>query len=285
MTPVVAIAAAKGGVGTTSITTALAGHLASSGHRVALVEVTSTGDAADDLGVRDHRDHDDGASVYAALRFGTRLGHGIEARENLSYFPGGHVLRDLPRVNGWSPLETPFRRSIDVLDGYDVVLMDTPPKFEQLQMAGLTAATHVLMPTGACVSSIRALYTVVDRIVAVRQTNPGLEMLGVVLWGIPTAATRLRAETLATLNSILEDAVRLENTVIRNTQSVAYELRRQGILPNELASKRSVPFWELLSAGMTVELTRAAERLAGDYADLAEEIMCQLAPKPMAAVS
>lgn len=296
---VIAIATGKGGVGKTSITAALAGVFAHFGHSVALVELDAQGDLADDLGLRpgsaESVGHDGGASVLRALTGAGGLAQtGIAARPRLQYYPGGEALASYSLAQhlppSWDGLDLGLRRSLDeIRNQFDVILLDTPPTQEPLQRAALVAADWLLIPTGADMSSIRALYTITSRLVEVEPLNPGLRLLGVVLWNVPTSATRIRAEVRDSLEAILAtpdgSEVPLFQTTIRSAMATAWECRQRGMLPIEMgnASKDAEPFWKALAEGRTPErLPSSALALAGDYAHLANEILVrtQIEAKP-----
>ena len=275
MAQVVAVATGKGGVGKSSIAAAVAGVLAAKKKHIAVVELDPQGDLADDLGCRDDAAHDGGEAVTAAIRTGAPLGPGIQARERLTYYPGGPALEALNRTPGWSGLDSKLGESIAKLKGYDLVLIDTPPSAEALQHVSLAAAQHLLIPTAVDTSSLRALYAIATRLVEVEAVNPDLAFLGVVLWNVPTAASRIRADARQTLNEILGDTVPLLDTTVRSAFATAYECRRRGMLPHELARLQggNEPFWKALAEGRSPDrVPTSALSLAGDYTRLAKEI-------------
>jgi chromosome partitioning protein len=279
MTHVVAVATGKGGVGKSSITSAVAGTLAAHGRRIAVIEIDPQGDIADDFGLREDPDNDGGETVAQSILHGTSLGQGIEARHNLTYFSGGPVLKQLPRLPGWTGLESQLGTAIGQLEGYDLIFLDSPPYSDELQRVSLTAADRLLIPTTVDNSSLRALLTIADRLVEVESVNPGLKPIGVVLWGVPTAASRIRSVTRQVLQEILGDAFPLLKTTIRAAAATAWEGRRRGMLPHEVAEMQSGPAGGLqaLSPGRVPERPlSSAQNLALDYAALTNEILDRL---------
>lgn len=279
MTHVVAVATGKGGVGKSSVTSAVAGTLAAHGRRIAVIEIDQQGDIADDFGLREDPDNDGGAAVAESILHGTSLGDGIEARDNLTYFAGGPVMKQLPRIQGWTGLESQLSKAIGQLDGYDLILLDSPPFSDELQRVSLTAADRLLIPTSMDNSSLRALLTIADRLVEVESVNPGLKPLGVVLWNVPTAASRIRTETRQVLLEILGDSFPLLKTTIRSAVATAWECRRRGMLPHEVAEMHggTSTALKVLSTGRVPERPlSSAQNLALDYATLANEILDRL---------
>jgi chromosome partitioning protein len=62
-----------------------------------------------------------------------------------------------------------------------------------LQVMALGVARWLLVPTKADASSIRGLQRVAERVVDAGTTGHRVDVLGLVLTGVPTAATRVRA--------------------------------------------------------------------------------------------
>lgn len=275
---VIAVATGKGGAGKSSIVSALAGTLSEYGRRVAVVELDWQGDLADDFGVREAQEADGGVTVASAVVAGRALSKGVTARPSLSYFPGGQALMDLPA--GFSGFESGLGSAIDRLRSkFDVILVDTPPTSDVLQRVSLLASDWLLIPTPPDMSSLRALFAITQRLVEVEVSNPRLRFLGVVLFGVPTSATRIRAEARATLEAVLGDTVPLFETTIRHAFATAYECRQRGMLPRELAnaSADAEPFWKALAEGREPErVPSTALSLAGDYAHLANEVLLRL---------
>jgi WD40 repeat protein len=79
-----------------------------------------------------------------------------------------------------------------IADNYDLLLIDCPPGEQQLQQMALTAAEFALIPTKSDSASLDGLVKVAELFGAVRATtNPDLQLLGVVLFGIGVSAKRI----------------------------------------------------------------------------------------------
>jgi cellulose biosynthesis protein BcsQ len=84
---------------------------------------------------------------------------------------------------------------------YDLVVIDTPP-VATLQAMALGAARWLLVPTKADASSIRGIQRIAER--GWTAALPGsVGILGVVLTGVPTAATRVRADATADITTVV----------------------------------------------------------------------------------
>jgi len=203
---VVAIANGKGGVGKTSLATTLAGMAAEAGYRILIVDLDPQGNVGEDLGYTGAGRGDGGAGLVGALAADLPLVPTVEAaRVRVDVISGGERLDDLaglllPRHRGGQPvadvLAGPLSRLLEVQD-YDLVIIDSPPGEPNLQLLALGAARWLIIPTRGDASSLKGMMRIVQRLVEARQHNPTLELLGVVLFGIASSATRVKREISA----------------------------------------------------------------------------------------
>lgn len=282
---VVAVGNGKGGCGKTSTVAGVGGLSAAAGYDVLLVDLDPQGDLADELGVRNHPANDGGEGLFSALTSGTALPDPIEVRPHLRLVPGGPALYDLAGVilarhsRGQRTDQALARALEPLVDDVALCLIDTPPGDILLQNLALTAARWLIIPTSADTSSIRALHNIADRVVEARPNNPDLEILGVALWNVPVAATRIRKEARATIDQVLGEATTLFDTTIRSASAAAYEARIQGKLVHELAEavEGAEPFWKALREGRQPRLPGTAPALAAEYVALTDEILTRMA--------
>lgn len=281
----VAVGNGKGGCGKTSTVAAVGGLSAAAGYEVLLVDLDPQGDLADELGVRDHPANDGGEGLFAALTSGAALPSPIEARPHLWLVPGGPALYDLAGVilarhSRGQPVDDALTKALQPLaEEAALCLIDTPPGDVLLQNLALTAARWLIIPTSADTSSIRALHNIADRVLEARGQNPELEILGVALWNVPVAATRIRREARATIDKVLGEATTLFDKTIRSAPAAAYEARIQGKLVHELAEavEGAEPFWKALREGRHPRLPGTAPALAAEYVTLTDEILTRMA--------
>ncbi len=285
---VVAIANSKGGVGKTSLTTTLAGLSAAAGYRVLVVDLDPQGNAGEDLGYTGRGEGDGGAGTVAAIAAGMPLQVTIaEVRDGVDVICGGDRLDDLAGLllsrhqrgeQVADVLAGPLSRLLANSDYYDVVLIDCPPGESTLQMLALGAARWLVIPTRGDAASLKGMARIAGRLVEARNRNPSIELLGVVLFDIATAATRLRREIQEQITEALGGVAPLFDATVRHSIA-ATDARGRGLLVHEYAAELEggEPFWQALREGRRPTSPGSAPALAGDYAALAHEILLRIA--------
>ncbi|AZI59239.1 hypothetical protein EH165_14920 [Nakamurella antarctica] len=114
---------------------------------------------------------------------------------------------------------------------------------------------------------------IAQRLVQARESNPDLELLGVVLFDLAISATRVRREITAEINEALGGVAPLFESTIRHSVA-AMDSRRRGLLVYEhAATLEGEPFWQALREGRRPTSAGSAPTLAGDYGALAQEIL------------
>lgn len=293
MRRVVAVSNGKGGVGKTSLTSGLAGLVAASGYKVLTIDADPQGNLRRDLG---YDKADDGRGLAQAIRDGGALEPLRDVRPGLDCVVGGSELWDLPaafvsrtsrgvELSGLSGVLRSLRPSGEPHADYDLVLVDTPPGEPILQDLVLAAADYLVVPTRSDDASIDGLVSVAERFVRARQHNPDLTLLGVVLFGVGARSTRLRQTVRAVLDDILEGAAPVFEASIRYLESASIDIRRHGMLPHELEATQASAQSERLARLRSKEgggegerlLSRNVSGLAGDYNDLARELLQTIA--------
>lgn len=280
---VICVATGKGGVSKTSLTANLAGLAAAAGHRTLLIDLDPQGDLADDLGYYSSDLVDDGQHLATAMLTGASL-HAVisRVRKNLDVIPGGEHLSDLGgallarQSRGAATFNLLANSLASLADDYDLIFIDTPPTDDALQLLALTAARWLLIPTKADTSSIRAIQRIAQRAVEARSSDHILDILGVVLVGVPTSATRVRGSAEADIKGLLGDVAPLFDAGIRDSAAVARETRSRGVLVHELAEQveGAEPFWKSLRSGATPQrLPGSAPALADDYVRVTEQVL------------
>jgi len=282
---VVAVANGKGGVGKTSLATTLAGMAAEAGYRILIVDLDPQGNVGEDLGYTGAGRGDGGAGLVGALAADLPLVPTVEAaRVRVDVISGGERLDDLaglllPRHRGGQPvadvLAGPLSRLLEVQD-YDLVIIDSPPGEPNLQLLALGAARWLIIPTRGDASSLKGMVRIVQRLVEARQHNPTLELLGVVLFGIASSATRVKREISAQITDALGGVAPLFTSTIRHSVA-ATDARGAGLLIHEQAYKlEGEPFWKALKEGRKPASPGTAPALASDYASLSHEILVRV---------
>jgi cellulose biosynthesis protein BcsQ len=282
---VIAVMNGKGGVGKTSITANLAGLYAAAGYRVLVLDCDPQGNLGVDLGYLADGRSDSGQELLRAITESSAPVPLAGVRENLDVLPGGDLLNDLA-----SELARTGRGSVDtagmalaaslaqVAEDYDLIFIDSPPGGDVLQRLILTAARWVIVPTRSDDASRIGLRDVARRYLEARTDNPGLALLGVVLFGTNISATRVTGQAREALARDLNGVVPVLDATIRYVEAAATDARNRGQLLHELEkSVAAQPRWyELRRNGdgkKATTLAASAGSLAGDYAALAKEVL------------
>jgi chromosome partitioning protein len=283
---VVCIANGKGGVVKTSLTANFAGLAAAAKYRTLVVDLDPQGDLSDDLGYFDSRDDDHGQGLATAMVTGHTLTPTLrDVRPGLDVVCGGEHLADVAgalvarAARGESTTDLLARALAPLAVHYDLVVIDTPPVDTTLQVMALRASRWLLIPTKADASSIRGIQRIAERVAEVRESGHELDILGVVLASVPTAARRVRADAIADISAVLGDSASLLSAVIRSSDAVARECRAKGILAHELAEQLegAEPFWRALRDGGTPQrVPGSAPALADDYIRVTEQVLLRL---------
>lgn len=288
MRRVVAIANGKGGVGKTSLAAGLAGLISGAGYEVLTVDADPQGNLRRDLGY----DSADGTNLALAVQHGTELQPLRQVRSHLDCIPGGPALFDVPAtyisrrsrgedLTGLRAALAAVRPDQPAHADYDVILVDTPPGEPVIQDLVFNAADYLIIPTRSDEASMDGLVAVAERFAAARITNPGLSLLGVLLFGVRQGSTRLGDSVREALEETLEGVAPVFNTSIRYLESAAVDMRRHGLLPHELeegqVKARSARLRRLRSGTKASRaddlLSRDASGLASDYSLLAREVL------------
>jgi hypothetical protein len=109
----------------------------------------------------------------------------------------------------------------------------TPPGNRELQLHAMVAARHEVIPTKPDEASFDGLVRVAHLFGAVGPLNPGLLLLGVVLFGIETRATRIRHDARAQVARELGDGALVFDSDIRHLLAPARDSRGRGQLVHE----------------------------------------------------
>lgn len=285
-----AVVQGKGGVGKTSVTANVSGLAALAGLKVLVVDLDPQGNLARDLGMP----LDPGNRLLSALISGGDLPvePNVRVHDNgghLDVVPGGPEVADLSALmesrvgRGGSTLALALGTALNrIADGYDLLMVDTPPGERVLVEGALGVASAVVIPTRADDASLDGLSLVAKRFTKARETNPDLRLAGVVLFGFDTRATRLQAAARVSIEGILGGAAPIFGATIRHSDTAAVDARREGLLTHELEGavvrERRKVFAALREhkAPVASLLVKNATGLASDYESVTGELLDRL---------
>ena len=271
----------KGGVGKTSLVANIAGLTAGSGWRVLAIDTDPQGNLARDLGVLPQAD--DGQNLRDAILGKAPLSPLRGVRPGLDLAPGGRHLDSLvaevqlmmARGQYLTALGLFDRMLATISDGYDLIIIDSPPGERAIQTLAARAAGHLLIPTAPDDCSVDGLGAVFELYQQLRTDggNPDLAILGVVLMLTVSTATNVKRTVRATLTQLLGTHVKVLDTTVRFAQAAAVDCRRDGRLAHEYeqAAQAAEPWWKNTNKGET--FSRAATGLADDYQRLTNEVL------------
>lgn len=284
---VIAMVNDKGGVGKTSIVANLAGQLAAADYRCLVIDLNRQANLADDLGYRDGDADDHGAGLVRSILTETALAPVEGVREGLDVVPGGARLADLVPLMV-ARMQERGREAFDVLAEvlgpvtapYDVVFVDCPPESPILTDLALRAARWVVMPTKSDVGGLVGMRLVAERFSLARERNPGLRLLGAVLFGTGTRSRRVHAEVRSAVAGAFGGSSPMFATAIRHAERSAQDARRLGKLAHELELEVAAQpaWWASLRDGTATapRVSPTAAGVAGDYRDLGVELLTLL---------
>ena len=168
----------KGGVGKTTLTRELGISLSGKGCKVLLIDSDPQGNLSRSL-LRDYK----GRGLYEALEEG-RV-EPVEVKENLSILTADQRLSALERryigdVDAYEKLSGLFEQKL--IEGYDLVLIDSPPSLGIMTLNGLAASEYFVIPLRPALYSMQGTNDLMGSVAKVKKSlNPELKLLGVVI--------------------------------------------------------------------------------------------------------
>jgi chromosome partitioning protein len=183
VTPVIALANQKGGVGKTSMTLGLSSALRRCGYRVLVLDVDQQANCTDVLlpPAADPSAESDTGPGIVGLMADPEIGGGVQLRDaivpagerwaGIDIVPGsGQLARVDADTANTQPyrLRKAFRNAGDTLEQYDVVLIDCPPSVGRTLVAALVACTGVLIITEPSTHSVQGVNRIMETMAEIR---------------------------------------------------------------------------------------------------------------------
>ncbi|MDN5766098.1 MAG: ParA family protein [Humibacillus sp.] len=267
----------KGGCGKTSCAANVGGEFANAGYKVLLVSLDMQDNLAEELGYAfSDEPGDDGLALAQSLMTGEPLEPALtQVRPNLDVVTGGVALRQASRHLGGDDADpTTLARALAHHTGYDFIIYDCPPGDLDVQRAALVATDWAVVPAQIDAKSRKGIQLLATQFQEAAVYNEDLGLLGVVLFDVPTAGTRLLAETRAFLSTELAGAAPVFNARIRTSKATARAANERGLLVAELANIGRPQWWKIRSGeAKDTQVPAVAAHVAQDYTDLTEEIL------------
>lgn len=174
---VISIVNHKGGTGKTTTALNLGSALAAMGKRILLVDFDAQSNLTYSLGI-----HDANPGMAELLLGEVSISDILKEREGIHILPATATLADVEISIAQSNNRSEhFKRVLDGLIGYDIVLIDCPPSLSVLTINALRASDFVLIPLQMEVLSVRGLDLILNTVSTMQNTiNQSLKVLGVV---------------------------------------------------------------------------------------------------------
>lgn len=238
MGKVIAIANAKGGVGKTTTTAAIASLLSNRGYRV----IAADTDPQSDLSIGFNIDPQE-RNIFDCL-FNFKKIKAVKVNENLVLVGGSLNMKPAlfekaaaeDKEYKLSPYGIIKKRLKEVVDEADFILIDCPPNIDTIVMNALAASDYVLIPTEAHRYSINGIVEILDLVEALQsELNPQLQVLGILV-------TRFRSNTVIhsqlfddlkesypdyLFEKPIKENITLQEVSHEGQELVAYNLERQ----------------------------------------------------------
>lgn len=241
---VIAIANHKGGVGKTTSVINLGAALSRSGRKVCLIDLDAQMNLTQSLKVQ-------GRPISDSLLLSLPVSP-VEVTESLWVVPSSQSLSDFEVKTQDTPgRNSLLRAAIRPLQGFDYILLDTPPSLGLLTINAFIAASEVFIPMMAQPLSLSGAFTLKEAIDNVREkANPALRLSGVFITMYDQRQTIQR---------------RMANLISMSFRDTMFQTR--------IAS--NVTLIEAPAAGMDVFRYGDKSRGAKDYEALCQEVLKQ----------
>ncbi len=180
MAIVISVTNQKGGVGKTTSAINIAYYLSKQGKKVLLIDFDPQGNATSGLGI-DKQGLD--KTMVDVILGQAALESVIVPTEHKNLFVAPTTPHLANTEVELAQAERRFSRlktAIDQTEGYDFILIDSPPSLSLLTVNGLIAARYVLLPVQAEFYALEGLGQLLETMKLVRKSmNPTLDLLGV----------------------------------------------------------------------------------------------------------
>lgn len=180
MATVISVTNQKGGVGKTTSAVNIAYYLAKQGKQTLLIDFDPQGNATSGLGIDKQGLERTMADVIVG---NATLADVVIPTEHKRLFLAPttpHLANTEVELAQAERRFSRLKQAIETIDGYDFIIIDSPPSLSLLTVNGLIAARYILLPVQAEFYALEGLGQLLETMKLVRKSmNPTLDLLGV----------------------------------------------------------------------------------------------------------
>lgn len=207
----------KGGVGKSTTAAALATGLAEKGRNTLVIDLDAQGNLSDTFMA-----DTSGKTVADLLQQDeTDIASAIQHTASGDIVASSHVLANSDTILTETGREYRLRDALEALDGYDTIIIDTPPALGVLTTNALTACTDIIIPARADSYSLQGIGQLYRTIQTVKKyCNSDLRIMGIVLTCYSNRATISRDSADMIADTAIKIGTKLFNTKIRDCSAI-----------------------------------------------------------------
>ena len=183
---IIAVAIQKGGTGKTTTAAALAQAAAYKNKKVLAIDLDPQGNLSFALGAT-------GQGKFTSYDLITANGMPriLQTPCGVDLIPSAWELANLKSEKGSARrLQTAIKKYFS--NGYDFIIIDTPPTAGELQYNALQAATDLIIPLQADIYNLQSLYQITAAARQIQKSNEQLKIAGIVITKADTRSTIAR---------------------------------------------------------------------------------------------
>ncbi len=219
MSKVISIITQKGGVGKTTIVSALSSTFGRNGLRVLAIDMDPQGNLSYSVGA----ETENSPTSYDVMKGDVDAQYAVQRCENVDIIPANIILSSIElEFTGYNREYLLSKALKNIRPLYDYIFIDSPPGLGILTVNALTAADYAIMPMLPDIFSLQGIAMVNETIEHIQQScNPKLRPLGILINKF-NRHSLLHREVLGTTRMISESiGVPVFRTKIRNCNELS----------------------------------------------------------------